>query len=382
VYPALAVYQALMAPSPETEVSGLLKSKLPSILWVGGIGGMEANLVNRKGLAYQEIPAAGVHGVGVRILPRNLWQIGRGLLASRRILQEYQPDVLFFTGGYVAVPMALAGRITRYRRRRPRVLLYVPDIEPGLALKTLARFADHIAISGEETRRFLSRQAGVTLTGYPTRAELSNWAKSTDNWKEGRRLFGLKEALPLLLVFGGSKGARSINRALLTILPDLLAEMQVLHISGTLDWEEIESSKEKLVANIPPEQASRYRVFPYLHDEMGAALAAADLVVCRAGASTLGELPLFGLPAILVPYPYAWRYQQVNAEHLAQNGAATILQDGDLSKKLRSTVQELLRNPEKLEQMRIKMRSLAHPQAAQSIANLIYSLVQPDGGAG
>jgi UDP-N-acetylglucosamine--N-acetylmuramyl-(pentapeptide) pyrophosphoryl-undecaprenol N-acetylglucosamine transferase len=130
-----------------------------------------------------------------------------------------------------------------------------------------------------------------------------------------------------------------------------------------------------------PELAARYQVFPYLHEEMGAALAAADLVVCRAGASTLGELPLFGIPAILVPYPHAWRYQQVNAEYLAQYGAAVILQDNDLNEKLMTTIQGLFREPQKLEQMRINMRSLIHPQAAQNIANLIYSLVQPDGGA-
>ncbi len=101
---------------------------------------METGLVERNGISFKAIPAAGVHGVGLRALPRNIWQLSRGVQASRRILREFKPDVLFFTGGYVAVPMAFAGR-------KVPTLLYVPDIEPGLALKTLARFADKIAIT-------------------------------------------------------------------------------------------------------------------------------------------------------------------------------------------------------------------------------------------
>jgi UDP-N-acetylglucosamine--N-acetylmuramyl-(pentapeptide) pyrophosphoryl-undecaprenol N-acetylglucosamine transferase len=127
----------------------------------------------------------------------------------------------------------------------------------------------------------------------------------------------LDPALPVLLVFGGSKGARSINRALLEALPGLLPEMQVLHISGNLDWPEVEAARSALSTGEAAAWAERYHAFPYLHDEMGAALAAADLVVARAGASTLGEFPALGLPAILVPYPHAWRYQKVNADYLA-----------------------------------------------------------------
>ncbi len=316
---------------------------------------MEADLVTRAGVPFDIIPAAGLHGVGLRALPRNLGQLMRGYFASRRILRAFQPDALFFTGGYLAAPMALAGR-------RIPTLLYVPDIEPGLALKTLARFADRVTVTASDSQAYFDQK--VIVTGYPLRSDLMAWSR-----QKARTALGLSSRRPVLLVFGGSKGARSINRAVLAHLAALLELAEVVHISGQLDWEEI----EKAEAGLPSELKKRYHTFPYLH-EMGKALAAADLVVCRAGASTLGELPFFGLPAVLVPYPYAWRYQKINAEALARHGAAIILEDGRLQADLLNTVQVLLENPGKRESMQAAMRSLARPQASQAIANQLLDL--------
>jgi len=333
---------------------------------------MEADLVKRTNVPYTAIPAAGVHGVGWRAMPGNLWQLSRGFLASRRLLRQIRPDVLFFTGGYVAVPMALAARSLPAHGAasvRPRSLLYVPDIEPGLALKTLARFADRIAITAENSRSYFPGRENISLTGYPTRRDLHAW-----DLEKARQTLGLSADLPVLLVSGGSRGARSINQALLAALPELLREIQVVHISGQLDWPEVVAACEKLSAELPPEITKRYRPYPYLHEEMGAALSAADLALSRAGASSLGEYPLFGLPAILVPYPYAWRYQQVNAGYLADNGAAVIVDDSDLQEQLLPVVRRLFRDVPGLDRMRAAMRSLARPQAASDIAGLIQTL--------
>jgi UDP-N-acetylglucosamine--N-acetylmuramyl-(pentapeptide) pyrophosphoryl-undecaprenol N-acetylglucosamine transferase len=330
-------------------------------LWVGSVGGMEADLVKRAGVPFESITAAGVHGVSLRSLPGNLRQLSRGYFQARRTLNRFQPDALFFTGGYVAVPVALAGR-------RLPTLLYVPDIEPGLALKTLARFADHIALTAEGSRAFFPHRSPqtMTVTGYPTRANLQDW-----NVEEARRFLNLSSGLPTLLVFGGSSGARSINRAMLPVLPDLLTEMQVVHISGQLDWPEVERRR----AALPPELFGRYRAFPYLH-EMGAALRVADLALSRAGASVLGEFPLFGLPALLVPYPYAWRYQKVNAQYLVDHGAALLLEDADLPERLLPAVRELMRDRQQLEKMHRSMDSLRRPHAARAIAGILTSLAQ------
>lgn len=344
VYPALAVQQALA-------------SEADPILWVGGEGGMEEDLVKRAGLPYAAIPAAGVHGVGLRALPGNLVRLTRGVIASREILSDFRPDVLLFTGGYIGVPMIVAARGTPS-------LVYVPDIEPGLALKFLARFASRIALTTENARRYFPSEAPTVVTGYPLRPELKGWERGS-----GQAHLKLDPERFTLLVTGGSKGAQTINRPLLAILPQLLAEMQVIHISGQTDWAEVEAAK----ANLPEDLAARYFTFPYLH-EMGAALAAADLAVSRAGASTLGEYPMFGLPAILVPYPFAWRYQKVNASYMVEHEAAILLENDQLAEKLLPTVQQLCRDPHRLAAMSQAMRSLAHPDAAQRLAALVMEL--------
>jgi UDP-N-acetylglucosamine--N-acetylmuramyl-(pentapeptide) pyrophosphoryl-undecaprenol N-acetylglucosamine transferase len=149
----------------------------------------------------------------------------------------------------------------------------------------------------------------------------------------------------------------------------LLERCEIIHLSGEEDWPLVQSSREKL----PVALVSRYHAMAYLH-EMGAALAAADLVVSRAGASALGEFPLFALPAILVPYPHAWRYQKVNADHLARRGAAILLQDHRLNDELLVTLTVLLDNPNKLKAMRAAMFELSHPRAAEKIASALLEL--------
>jgi len=349
VYPALAVLEALKELLPPTALH---------VLWVGGEGGMEQELVTRAGLPYRAVPAAGVHGVGWRRLPANLWQLLRGYGAARRVVREFQPDVLFFTGGYVAVPVGLAAR------GRP-MLLTVPDIEPGLALKVLARMASCITVPVEDSRRYFPARKSVHVTGYPVRRALRQWDRAA-----ARARLNLEADAPVLLVFGGSKGARSINQALLANLEALLAEAQVVHISGSLDWPHVEARERAL----PEALRRRYHPFPYLHEEMGAALAAADLALSRAGASILGEFPLFGLPAILVPYPHAWRYQKVNAEYLVRQGAAVWIEDAHLPQKLLPETLALLRDAGRRQQMAARMRTLARPQAAEEIARLLCSL--------
>lgn len=345
---------------PALTVLAELGDDADAVLWVGGENGMEADLVTRQNIPFSAVPAAGVHGVGLHRLPGNLIQLARGLSASRRILREFNPDVLLFTGGFVAVPMALMSIPVNS-------LLYVPDIEPGLALKTIARYSDRVAVTAPESQAYFSSKKQVVLTGYPVRRELRSWTRA-----DGQTALGLQADIPTLLIFGGSKGARSLNRAALANLPQLLSLAQVIHLSGQLDWQDVDSAAKSLPANL----AQRYHAFPYLHEEMGAALACADLVVSRAGASTLGEFPLFGLPAVLVPYPYAWRYQKVNAQYLAQRGAAVVIEDQNLPSQLLPAVSELIGNEEKLGSMRRAMQALARPQAAEEIANLLRELAQ------
>jgi undecaprenyldiphospho-muramoylpentapeptide beta-N-acetylglucosaminyltransferase len=339
---------------------------LLEVLWIGGEGGIEVDLISREEIKFTTIPAAGVHGVGIKVLPGNIWQIIKGFFSARRILKDFQPQVLFFTGGYLAVPVALAERTILSRKVKPKILVFVPDIEPGLALQLLALLSDRIAVTVEESMNYFGSQSKIELTGYPVRSELR-----MDDKNSARQKLSLKQDLPTLLVFGGSKGARSINKAVLAVLPELLKDIQVIHISGQLDWTEVENKKERL----PADFQARYHIYPFLYREMGAALRAADVVVSRAGAAVLGEYPLFGIPAILIPYPHAWRYQEVNARYLETRGAAVVLQDDELEAKLLNTIRELLEDKNRREGMSQAMVSMATPQAAESIANLLRGLV-------
>lgn len=341
MYPALAVLQAMPA---DTQT-----------LWVGSQGGLEAPLVQRANIRFEGIPAAGVHGVGLKRLPGNLLSILKGTLAARKIVTAFKPDLIFFTGGFIAFPIALAAL------RIPKVL-FVPDVEPGLALKVISFFAERIALSAEASRRFYRDQNTLLVTGYPIRQEIGKQDKQT-----ARMQMGLSGEKPVVLFFGGSKGAHSINQAVFNNLDPLLQMAQVIHITGEGDWPDVELVRSRLPAGLQP----LYLAYPYLHEEMPAALASADLVVSRAGASTLGEYPAYGLPAMLVPYPHAWRYQYVNAHYLEENGAAVVVADGDLDSKLLPLVTDLFSNASRLKGMGVSMRKLAKPQAAASIAQLL-----------
>lgn len=344
MYPALAVLQALGKDGHE-------------VLWIGGEGGMEAGLVQRAGLPFVAIPAGQVVGVGLRAL-LGLFQLVRGYFAARKLVWQFKPDVLFFTGGFVSVPVGLAGRGLP-------MLLCLPDIEPAKALGLISRYATAVAAPAEDSKAFFRPGLPVHVTGYPVRADLTGWDQTA-----ARREFGLDPAVPTLLVFGGSKGSLAINKAVVQGLHDLLSEMQILHVTGDATWDETRAALPPL----PEALRVRYKAYPYLHEQMGAAFAAADLTVCRAGASTLGELPLFGLPAVLVPLPYFWRYQRVNAEYLARHGAAQVLNDEDLETKLTATLLELMHNESKRSAMQTAMRALARPQAAADIAGLLRQI--------
>ncbi len=345
MYPALAVLQAL-------------EGKVNEILWVGGQGGMESDLVQRLNIPFQSIPAAGMHGIGLSRMPANLWKLAKGVFASRKIIQQFRPDAILYTGGFVAAPMAVAAR-------RIPSLLFVPDIEPGLALKFIYRLASLITVITEDSNRYFSGAKKTIITGYPIRKTLTRVPAP-----QARAHFNLNDQMPVILIFGGSKGARSINRAVLNIVDQILPNIQILHITGKLDWDEVQGARTQL----PSSLQSNYHIFPYLHEEMGLAYSAADLVVSRAGASTLGEYPYFSLPAILVPYPHAWRYQIVNAEFLAKKGAAIIIQDQDLNQLLLNQILSLLNEPQKLHQLSSAMARLQTPFASEKIADLLMQM--------
>ena len=324
------------------------------------------------------VPAGGVHGLAPWRASSNLVKLIRGWGRVIRLGRRERPAALFATGGYASVPVALAA----WALRVP-ILVYLPDIEPGLAIRFIARLATRVAVTVEDSRSYFPARK-VIVTGYPVRAEFHGHGSSALDQAQARTSLGLVADEPVLLVMGGSRGARPINQALSGVLEQVLELAQVVHLSGQLDWPWVAERRANLYrSQALPETLSRipnirrrYHAFPYLHEEMGLALAAADLVVCRAGAMTLGELPFFGLPAVLVPYPYAWRYQRVNADWLVGRGAAVRLDDERLADELLPTVRRLLNDRAALVKMSERMRTLARPDAAARLAGELLALAQ------
>lgn len=355
------MYPALAAVAELKQVCDTL-----AIRWLGTVGGLEQPLIERAGLEFEPIAATGLRGKNPVAVLKSLWTAGQGYRQSRQIIRNFQPDALFVTGGYVSVPATLAAR-----RSRVPIIIYLPDIEPGLAIKFLAYFADRIAVTVPEARQFFRSDLTV-VTGYPVRAELfSAFADEGESRQmAARRHLGLNLDLPTLLVFGGSRGARSLNQALTADLEAYLEVGQIVHVSGILDEARVLARR----AELPPDLQARYRVSAYLHDEMIAALLAADLVVSRAGASVLGEFPAAGLPAILVPYPYAGAHQRLNADYLARHQAAIVIEDAELKLRLKETILDLMTNREKLQAMGHASQRLAKPRAAAQLAREILEV--------
>ncbi len=342
MYPALTVAEALKAQQPNVDVR-----------YVGSPDGMERELVERTAWPYRSVDAGQVRGMSPWALLRNGRKLWRGIRQAGALLAEWPADVVFVTGGYVTVPVALAA----WRRKIP-TMIYLPDLEPGWAIRFLSRFATRVAVSFDEVRRFFD-SSKVWVSGYPVRARLF-----TANRQAGYGVLGLDPALKTLLVFGGSRGAQSINRAVGALLQDVLAECQIVHVSGTLDWPEVEARRKQL----QPELQTRYHIYPYLHEELIAAFATADLVVSRAGAATLAEWPALGLPSILVPYPYSGQHQHKNADFMVQHGAALCIDDADMGAQLKPALLALLGDEPRLKTMGEKARALARPDAADRLA--------------
>lgn len=424
VYPALAVAAALRARtahvgaqyannSAETTLSRPAGTSTEdvssgvSLLYVGSTDGMEGGLVAKESsLPFHGVPVAALRGRSPLTMVRNLGTLARGVLAARKLIRAEQPSAIFGTGGYVCVPLFLAARAAKV----PTVL-YLPDVVPGLAVRTLARIATTVACNVDSSARYIKLPvldgrsvtpntpreqiaAKLVVTGYPVRAELA-----TQDRAQCCAAFGLDPNLPIVFVYGGSRGARSINKAVAALLPHLLPITQIIHVCGR---EGDDVWLREAVAKLPSELQTRYWLSPYLFSgeqsdqrsdqetqtyplrkasqpTMLQAFGAADLALCRSGASTLGELPAARLPAVLVPYPFV--HQDENADHLVQHGAAIKVRDDQMLGNGRpedgllfQTLRQLIGDPEKRAMMSERSARLAQPEAAERLADLLMAL--------
>ncbi len=367
VLPALAVLKALMsergtASFDSPRVFAAASEPTPvEALFVGESDGMERALVEREGLRFEAIHAGALNGVGLLRSIVGVLRLVRGLFEAWRVLGRFRPDVVLLTGGFVGVPVAVAA----WLRRIPS-LVYLPDIEPGLALRLMVHFAERVATTTEASARYIPAQKMV-VTGYPVRAAFAGADRM-----ESRLRLGFPDDHLVLLVYGGSRGAQSINRAVVAGIEKLASRCVVVQVTGASGWKEV-ADAYALASEVV---RTNWRVYEYLHEEMVDVMAAADLAVCRSGASVLGELPCLGLPAVLVPYPYAWRFQKVNAQYLVEYGAALMLEDHMLAENLVDRVLALLGDADALAAMRTASQSAARCDGAVRSAQHVREIIR------
>ena len=345
LFPAIALAQELRSRFPES-----------SLLFVGAEGGIEASLLAKAGWDFEGIRASGLQGKKLPQRLRSLALIPSGLVRSRAILRRFLPDAVVGLGGYASAAMVLAGVLARVP-----TIIHEQNAFPGLANRSLGRIVDLVAVAFEQTSVFFPK-GKVRVTGNPVRTELFG----VDRGAAAARL-GLDPDRAALLIFGGSQGAHRLNQAMLEALPLLEAErgrLQFLHSTGTRDLGQVRDGY----------RASGHRavVEPFFW-EMAVAYAAADLCLCRSGATTVAELCALGKPAVLVPFPFAANdHQRRNAEALVAAGGARMLLDSELTgPAVAEIVRSFLRDRGSIEAMGQRAKRLAKPDAASRLADLV-----------
>src|SRR5580698_7802325 len=321
----------------------LKKSYDAECLFIGTARGIENRLVPAAGFPLQLVRVGALKNVSIGTRLKTSFDLPRAVWQASRMLNEFAPDVVIGVGGYASGPAMLAAII-----KHVPTLAFEPNVVPGFANRVVAKFVSGAAVHSEEPAKFF-RHAEVT--GVPVRQAFFDIAPK-------------RSGTPTVLIFGGSQGAHAINEAMIRCLPVLLREapgIHIIHQTGERDYNDALAAYQSL--------GESAEVFKFIED-MPAAFARADLVVCRSGASTVAEITAAGKPTIFVPFPRAADdHQRVNAEALARVGAAVLVEESKLEGVwLAETIAALLGDPQRLQAMSAAARELAHPNAAREIA--------------
>lgn len=349
LYPALAIGERIKHYKPDCDIR-----------FVGTKRGIENKVIPQKGYVLYHIAVRGFRRkltLATVTIPAYLFL---SLLQCLFLLLRHRPSVVVGTGGYVSGPVLFVAGLLRI----PTVI-QEQNSYPGVTTRLLARTARIVHLSFSESIRYFKKRDNIRITGNPVRRFDLAIAK-----QEARTAFGLEPDKLTLFVFGGSQGAAAINNAILEIVDRLLSDerIQLLWSTGAGNLAPVEKEIEKYVR--------RMRAFEFISD-MENAYAATDLAVCRAGAMTLAELTVCGVPSILIPYPYAAaNHQEANARSLEQKGAARVLVERDLTpEKLYQLIIEIITSEEKRQKMAAKARAAAFPNATDEIATSVLELM-------
>ncbi len=351
IYPALAVVGALRRRAADAEIA-----------WLGGRRGLEATVVREAGIPLRRLWARSLRSVERDVhLVLDPVRLIASLPQALAILARARPAAIFTTGGYIAIPVVAAARFLGIP-----VLLWEGNLRPGRSARAIGGLVAAAAVSFPETCRALAAGRPCFETGTPIRD-----VAAADRSAARTRLEIPGDA-SVILVFGGSQAARRLNAAVEAVLPELVARRFVIHATGDDDY----AAALAALDHLPARQRGRYRAAPFLREQMLDALAAADLVVGRAGSSTLAEATALGLPMVIVPYPYAGGHQAANAARLAETGAAILVADEAFDGPALLAASAVLDVPARLEAMRMASRAQGRPGAADAVADILLALAR------
>jgi len=330
-------------------------------LYIGTSDGLESQIVTQKGVPFQAIHVQGFkRSLSLDNIKTILYFL-KAIKQSKKIIDEFKPDVVVGTGGYVCAPIVYAAH-----KKGVPTIIHEQNSVPGLANKFLARYVDKIAICFEEAANYFDKSKTV-LTGNPRAQEVAAI-------QPNKRLedLGLDQSLPTVLIFGGSRGALSITNAMLEALPVLADKpYQVLFVTGKIYYDNVLKQMDTELKN-----HSRLRIVPYI-DQMEQVLVNVDLVVGRAGATSLAEITSLGLPSILIPSPNVTNdHQTKNAQAVVQHGGATLVTDAELTgEKLVKEIDSIMLNPEVCKRMAKASKALGIPDATERLFSEVYQLI-------
>ncbi|MCM1021306.1 MAG: undecaprenyldiphospho-muramoylpentapeptide beta-N-acetylglucosaminyltransferase [Muribaculum sp.] len=352
IFPALAIAGALRRRHPDCQ-----------ILFVGAENRMEMQRVPAAGYEIIGLPVAGFNRKNPLANIPVLWKLAKSLLKARKILSTFRPDIAIGVGGYASGPM-----LKEAQKRGIPTLLQEQNSYAGVTNKLLAKKASAICTAYPSMERFFPADK-ITLTGNPVRQALLDCSATRD---QARRQLGLPLDKPVVLVVGGSLGARTINESVEAALP-LWKQNNIFTLwqTGKLYADQCHKVAEKYSDNVI--------ALPFV-DRMDLAYRAADLVVARAGAGTISEIQLLGKPSVLVPSPnVAEDHQRHNAESLTARGAAVMLLDAEAHDKLGPLVSSLILDQQKLADYGKAAAKMALPESDEKIADIIDNILAPNG---
>lgn len=334
--------------------------------FVGTPSGLEARLVPEAGVSFRGLDARGFDRSRPLTLVTASARVVLSAVRAWRWMGAERPDVVLGFGGYVSIPVGLAAVA-----RGVPLVLHEQNSVPGLANRVLSRWARAVGVTYEESERFLAHPDRARVTGNPVREDVLRAERA-----EGRRALGVPDDALLLLAFGGSRGARHLNAALVGLRDRLLAVdgLHVVQIAGPAEGATVRDALDAAGGD----GDGRWRVVDYLAD-MGSAIAAADLVLARAGATSIAEMTALGAPALLVPYPYATDdHQTKNAATMVAHGAAVLVHDADLDgESFASSLLGLVSDAQRRATMSAASKALGRPDAAERVARMARDAAAP-----